>query len=86
MGIVIGSFGGLMWDVVCNEVLLVFKKGEFYVLVVFFGGIVVLVVLMLEVFELVVLLVCVVVIFVFRVGSLLFGWLLFGYCYELFKI
>ncbi|MFY0680816.1 MAG: trimeric intracellular cation channel family protein [Thalassovita sp.] len=38
MGTVTGTFGGLMRDVVCNEVPLVLKKGELYVTAAFCGA------------------------------------------------
>lgn len=39
MGIIIGVFGGLLWDVICWEVLLVFN-GELYVMICIVGGVV----------------------------------------------
>lgn len=38
MGVVTGCLGGLMRDVVCNEVPLVLKQGELYVTAAFFGA------------------------------------------------
>ena len=38
MGVVTGSFGGLMRDVVCNEVPLVLKQGELYLSCAFAGA------------------------------------------------
>jgi uncharacterized membrane protein YeiH len=38
MGIATGTFGGLMRDVVCNEVPLVLKAGELYLTACFAGG------------------------------------------------
>lgn len=39
MGIIIGVFGGLLWDVICWEVFLVLY-GEFYVIICIVGGVV----------------------------------------------
>ena len=38
MGVITGCMGGLMRDVVCNEVPLVLKQGELYVTCAFAGG------------------------------------------------
>lgn len=82
MGIATGSFGGLMRDVVCNEVPLVLKKGELYVSAAFFGGLAALVALTMDASEPVALLACAVATFALRAGSLLFGWSLPGYRHE----
>lgn len=37
MGVIIGIVGGVLWDILCNDVLLVFFKGELYVIVVWIG-------------------------------------------------
>jgi uncharacterized membrane protein YeiH len=39
MGVTTGCFGGLMRDVVCNEVPLVLKQGELYVTAAFCGAV-----------------------------------------------
>ncbi|HQU67787.1 MAG TPA: trimeric intracellular cation channel family protein [Albidovulum sp.] len=73
MGVATGCFGGLMRDVVCNEVPLVLKQGELYVTAAFAGasaGLLALPVLPSGV----ALLVCAGVTFTLRAGSLLFGW------------
>jgi uncharacterized membrane protein YeiH len=74
MGMVTGCMGGLMRDVVCNEVPLVLKQGELYVTCAFCGaGVAVLLGLAGgEAWQ--ALLACAVVTFVLRAGSLGFGW------------
>ncbi|MEZ5732420.1 MAG: trimeric intracellular cation channel family protein [Paracoccaceae bacterium] len=73
MGVATGCFGGLLRDVVCNEVPLVLKQGELYVTAAFAGAAAALLAgpwlpagaaLFL----------CAVVTFVLRAGSLVFGW------------
>ncbi|NEX45948.1 trimeric intracellular cation channel family protein [Pseudotabrizicola algicola] len=74
MGMVTGCMGGLMRDVVCNEVPLVLKQGELYVTCAFAGGVAA---LGAEWFGLaggLALLACAGVTFTLRAGSLLFGW------------
>ena len=73
MGIATGCFGGLMRDVVCNEVPLVLKQGELYVTAAFAGALAA--VLALAVLPLgVALVLCATVTFALRAGSLSFGW------------
>lgn len=74
MGMVTGCMGGLMRDVVCNEVPLVLKQGELYVTCAFCGaGAAVLLGLAgAEGWQ--ALLACAVVTLVLRAGSLGFGW------------
>ena len=73
MGIATGCFGGLMRDVVCNEVPLVLRQGELYVSAAFAGATATL--LALPVLPSgVALLLCATVTFALRAGSLLFGW------------
>jgi uncharacterized membrane protein YeiH len=76
MGVATGTFGGLMRDVVCNEVPLVLKKGELYATAAFSGALAALVLDYLGASALVVLLACGVTTFALRAGSLLFGWCL----------
>lgn len=74
MGVSTGSFGGLMRDVVCNEVPLVLKQGELYATAAFTGaGAAVLVVALGHGIG-IALLVCAAVTFVLRAGSIAFGW------------
>ncbi|MCB2115027.1 MAG: trimeric intracellular cation channel family protein [Rhodobacteraceae bacterium] len=73
MGIATGCFGGLMRDVVCNEVPLVLKQGELYVTAAFAGALAaVLALQLLPVGP--ALLLCAAVTFALRAGSLTFGW------------
>lgn len=74
MGTATGCMGGLMRDVVCNEVPLVLKQGELYVTCAFAGALaaVGLVALAFPVWG--ALLVCAVVTLILRAGSLGMGW------------
>ncbi len=74
MGVATGCFGGLMRDVVCNEVPLVLKQGELYVTAAFSGAGSALVALWAGLDEPVALLACAGVTFTLRAGSLLLGW------------
>jgi uncharacterized membrane protein YeiH len=76
MGVATGTFGGLMRDVVCNEVPLVLKKGELYATAAFSGALAALVLDYLGASALVMLLACGATTFALRAGSLLFGWCL----------
>jgi uncharacterized membrane protein YeiH len=76
MGIATGCFGGLMRDVVCNEVPLVLKQGELYVTCAFAGAGAALVARLAEAPVPVALLACAGVTFALRAGSLAFGWCL----------
>lgn len=78
MGVMTGTFGGLMRDVVGNEVPLVLKQGELYVTAAFAGAVAA--VLALQVMPAgAALLVCATVTFGLRAGSLMFGWRLPAY-------
>jgi uncharacterized membrane protein YeiH len=75
MGVATGTFGGLMRDVVTNEIPLVLRQGELYVSACLAGAL--LSVLMLHLFpaaEALSLLTASVATFVLRAGSLCFGW------------
>lgn len=74
MGVVTGCLGGLMRDVVCNEVPLVLKQGELYVTAAFCGAGSALVAGYLGLSGLPALAVCSLVTFGLRAGSLGFGW------------
>jgi uncharacterized membrane protein YeiH len=74
MGVVTGCMGGLMRDVVCNEVPLVLRQGELYVTAAFGGVAAALIAGALGQTGLVPLVVCAVVTLVLRVGSMAFGW------------
>lgn len=75
MGVATGTFGGLMRDVVTNEIPLVLRQGELYVSACLAGALVS--VLLLQLFpaaETLSLLTASVATFVLRAGSLRFGW------------
>jgi uncharacterized membrane protein YeiH len=74
MGVATGCFGGLLRDVVCNEVPLVLKQGELYATAAFAGaGAAVLVVAMGQPVAYA-LMACAAVVLVLRAGSIGFGW------------
>jgi len=79
MGVATGAFGGLMRDVVCNEVPLILRKGEFYLTAAFCGSGAALVSGALGWPGLPALLVCAMVTFAMRAGGLAFGWSLPDY-------
>ncbi|WP_428512784.1 trimeric intracellular cation channel family protein [Roseovarius sp.] len=74
MGMVTGCLGGLMRDVVCNEVPLVLKQGELYVTAAFAGSLAAVATLMVTDRELFILAACAGVTWALRAGSLAFGW------------
>lgn len=74
MGVVTGAFGGLMRDVVCNEVPLTLKQGELYLSCAFAGAGVALVLTGAGLGGLPALLGCGAVTFALRAGSLRWGW------------
>lgn len=74
MGIVTGTFGGLMRDVVGNEVPLVLKQGELYLTAAFGGALVAVLLVWAGAPRPVALLACALVVWVLRAGSLRFGW------------
>lgn len=74
MGMVTGCMGGLMRDVVCNEVPLVLKQGELYVTCAFAGALAAVVLVALGVPAGVALAFCGGVVLVLRAGSLALGW------------
>jgi uncharacterized membrane protein YeiH len=74
MGMITGTLGGLMRDVVANEVPLVLKQGELYVSAAFGGAVAAVIatpVLPDPVWQLVL---CVAVTWALRAGSIAFGW------------
>ena len=73
MGGATGCFGGLMRDVVCNEVPLVLKQGELYVTAAFAGAGAALVASAILPSG-AALIACAGVTFILRSGSLVFGW------------
>lgn len=72
MGTLTGCLGGLMRDVVCNEVPLVLKAGEMYVTTAFVGALAAVIMNALHLHG--GLLVCAGVTFALRAGSIAFGW------------
>jgi len=74
MGVATGTFGGLMRDVVCNEVPLVLKQGELYVTAAFAGAGAALLAAILTPHPVAPVLACMLTCFALRAGSLAFGW------------
>jgi len=74
MGILTGCAGGLMRDVVCNEVPLVLKQGELYVSAAFAGSLLAAGLAALTSDMTVILGGCAVLTWALRAGSLAFGW------------
>ena len=74
MGITTGCFGGLMRDVVCNEVPLVLKQGELYVTCALAGALATLVALSLGAATPLALIACAAATFALRTGSIALGW------------
>jgi uncharacterized membrane protein YeiH len=74
MGMITGAMGGLMRDVVCNEVPLVLRQGELYLTAAFAGALVAVSLAFVGLSVLASLLACAAVTFLLRAGSLAFGW------------
>lgn len=74
VGVITGCFGGLMRDVVCNEVPLGLKQGELYLTAAFGGAAAALLWLWFVTAGSSALMACAVVTFALRAGSLAFGW------------
>lgn len=74
MGIVTGCFGGLMRDVVCNEVPLVLTQGELYVTAALAGGAASILTREAGGTDFLPLVACLGTTFILRAGSILFGW------------
>ena len=74
MGMVTGAFGGLMRDVVCNEVPLVLRQGELYLSAAFAGTLMALGVQQVMGSTPPALLACAAMTFLLRAGSMAFGW------------
>ena len=74
MGMATGAFGGLMRDVVCNEVPLVLRQGELYLSAAFAGALAALATQQLTESTGLTLIACATVTFTARAGSLIFGW------------
>ncbi len=74
MGVITGSIGGLMRDVVSNEVPLVLKQGELYVTCAFVGSAATAVASYMSLSPSMAAICCAVVTFTLRAGSISFGW------------
>jgi uncharacterized membrane protein YeiH len=74
MGMVTGCMGGLLRDVVCNEVPLVLRQGELYVTAAFAGAVAATLALAAGFGSDIALAACAGVTLVLRMGSLAFGW------------
>ncbi len=74
MGMVTGCMGGLMRDVVCNEVPLVLKQGELYVTAAFAGALAAVLAKAGGLGDTLALLSCMAGTLVLRAGSIAFGW------------
>ena len=74
MGVTTGCLGGLMRDVVCNEVPLVLKQGELYVSCAFIGAMAAVAATRAGIDTIPALGLCAVGCWALRAGSLVFGW------------
>ncbi len=74
MGMITGCMGGLMRDVVCNEVPLILKQGELYVTCAFAGAVAAVVAGTAGADRGLALLICAATVLFLRSGSLAFGW------------
>ncbi|WP_017997756.1 trimeric intracellular cation channel family protein [Paracoccus sp. N5] len=74
MGVMTGTFGGLMRDVVGNEVPLVLKQGELYITATFGGAVAGLALLALGLPYPLALFGCAAVVLALRAGSMALGW------------
>lgn len=74
MGVVTGTFGGLIRDVVGNELPLVLKQKELYVTATFGGAVVAVALIGVGMPRPVALIFCGLVVIALRAGSLLLGW------------
>ena len=74
MGMITGCMGGLMRDVVCNEVPLVLKQGELYVTCAFAGSLGAVLARAAGLSDGLALAICAAVVLTLRAGSLTFGW------------
>jgi uncharacterized membrane protein YeiH len=74
MGMITGCMGGLLRDIVCNEVPLVLKQGELYVSCAFAGSLAAVLGGQIGLSGGTALLICAAVVLILRAGSLAFGW------------
>lgn len=76
MGISTGTFGGLMRDVVGNEVPVIFRHGELYITAAFGGALTAVLLVWLGIAQPFALLACGAVTLMLRLGSMKWGWAL----------
>ncbi len=74
MGVFTGTFGGLMRDVVGNELPMVLKQGELYVTAAFGGALAAVTLISLGLDRTLAVAACGTVTLVLRLGSMAFGW------------
>ena len=74
MGMITGCMGGLLRDVVCNEVPLVLKQGELYATCAFAGAVGSVVAGWAGLTNAIALIICAALVFTLRAGSLALGW------------
>ena len=74
MGVVTGTFGGLMRDVVGNEVPLVLKQGELYLTAAFGGAAAAVILVWVGLQASHALIACAAAAWVLRAGSMIWGW------------
>ncbi|ATQ57095.1 trimeric intracellular cation channel family protein [Paracoccus yeei] len=74
MGVVTGSFGGLIRDVVGNELPLILKQGELYVTAAFGGAMAAVLLEALGCARPLALIACAMVVLALRAGSMVLGW------------
>lgn len=74
MGMITGWMGGMLRDVVCNEVPLVLKQGELYATCALAGSLGALLARGLGLGEGLSLLICATLVFTLRAGSIALGW------------
>jgi uncharacterized membrane protein YeiH len=74
MGMITGCMGGLLRDIVCNEVPLVLKQGELYVTCAFSGSLGAVLAGMAGLSSASALMICAALVLTLRAGSLAFGW------------
>jgi uncharacterized membrane protein YeiH len=74
MGTITGCMGGLMRDVVCNEVPLILKQGELYVTCAFAGSLGAVAAPLAGLSTGLGLLICAALVLILRAGSIAFGW------------
>ncbi len=74
MGVATGCFGGMMRDVVCNEVPLILKHGELYASAALAGPLALLAASYFDLPSFISFLICAIVTFTMRAGSLAWGW------------